>query len=69
MSVCFDEIRKPCALKGAHFRGSVNFVPVDVYQKEEQVRIILPDNSKYFKLELPGIMGRTYMKKIIHCLI
>ena len=30
-SIRFDEIRKPSALKGAHFRGSVNFVPVDVY--------------------------------------
>lgn len=31
MSFRFGEIRKPCVLKGAHFRGSVNFVPVDVY--------------------------------------
>ena len=32
-------------------------------QKEEQVRIIPSDNSKYFKLELPGILGHTYSKK------
>ena len=46
-SIRFDEIRKPSALKGAHFRGSVNFVPVDVYvflkkKKKKAIQITLP---------------------------